>query len=150
VTFTPTAAGARVATITILDDTAKPRHVVALSGTGASTGQPFTIALGTHQQAPASLPFGSQALHTTSAARTITLQAMDSTPVAITAITLATEGDFALNDAACVNHRLSPGASCSLTVTFTPTAAGARVATITILDDTANPRHLIALTGTGQ
>jgi hypothetical protein len=70
--------------------------------------------------------------------------------VTITAITLASAGDFTLNDAACLNPQLSPGASRTLTVTFSPIAAGPRRGSITIVDNTANPDHLVILSGIGQ
>lgn len=143
VTFSPIATGPRTATITILDDTANPRHLVTLSGTGSAISQPLTVA-------PTSLSFDPQAPHSASPAKTITLQATGSIPVAITAVTLASVGDFTLNSSACVNHTLSPGAKCSLTVTFSPIASGPRVASIIILDSTTNPRHLVTLTGTGK
>jgi hypothetical protein len=61
-----------------------------------------------------------------------------------------TTGDFTLDDTACLNQQLSPGASCTLTVTFSPIAAGPRRGSITIVDNTANPDHLVTLSGIGQ
>src|SRR2546427_11929916 len=44
---------------------------------------------------------------------------------------------------------LAAGANCVLNLTFTPTAASARTATLTITDDAAGSPQSVSLTGTG-
>ncbi len=73
------------------------------------------------------LVFGDQAVGTTSAPQTITLTATaDTGTFTITSIT--TSGDFAqTNDCTAP---LTPGTSCTISVTFTPTAAGLRTGSL--------------------
>lgn len=70
-----------------------------------------------------------------------------STSLTITSITLAgaNSGDFAqTNDCGA---SLQPGASCSITVTFTPTVIGNRSAAVKIVDSA--PQQWVSLTGLG-
>src|SRR5207244_13391533 len=48
-----------------------------------------------------------------------------------------------------VARSVSPAASCTITVTFTPAATGARTATVTITDDAPGSPQLVSLAGTG-
>jgi hypothetical protein len=86
---------------------------------------------------------------TTSAPQTITLTNSGNASLSITsiAVTLANSGDFAETN----NCGSSVGASvsCTISVTFTPSGAGSRTASITITDDASNSPQNIDLTGTG-
>lgn len=75
------------------------------------------------------LVFGDQVVGTTSAPETITLTATaDTGTFTITSIT--TSGDFAqTNDCTAP---LTPGTSCTISVTFTPTAAGLRTGSLNL------------------
>src|SRR5215471_20586079 len=44
---------------------------------------------------------------------------------------------------------LNPGASCTISVTFTPTAPGNRTGTISVSDNAPNSPQSVNLTGTG-
>jgi hypothetical protein len=93
--------------------------------------------------------FGTQAVGTTSNAQIVTLTNTGSTVLAIGSIAISgpNANDFAQTKNC--GSSLAPNGSCAITVTFTPSATGARSATITISDNTpANP-HMIALSGTG-
>ncbi len=64
-----------------------------------------------------------------------------------TITSIVASGDFAqTND--CPDS-VRPGGFCTLSVTFTPTAAGKRTGAVTITDDAAGSPHKILLTGTG-
>jgi FG-GAP-like repeat/Abnormal spindle-like microcephaly-assoc'd, ASPM-SPD-2-Hydin/FG-GAP repeat len=91
------------------------------------------------------LSFGPQLALTTSGPQTVTLSNTGSTPLIITSI--ATSGDFAQTNTCGVSVEF--GASCTISVTFTPTAAGTRVGAITIIDNAATSRQIVDLTGTG-
>jgi hypothetical protein len=137
VTFKPTAMGTRSGAITITDNAAGSPHQFLLTGTGS--GQPeLTLT-------PASLTFASQQVGTTSQAQPVTLTNTGSGPLAITSI--AKTGDFAQTNNC--GSAVSPGASCTLTVTFTPTAIGTRSGNVTITDDAAGSPQFVSLTGTG-
>jgi hypothetical protein len=143
-TFTPTAVGARNATVTIVSDAANaPSVVVPLTGNGI---QP-SIAV-----APGAVPFGNQRVATTSAPQTITITNTGTDNLKVSAIALggANPGDFALAGVPALPATLAPNGSAMFQVTFTPTATGARSATVTIASDAANaPSVVVPLTGTG-
>jgi hypothetical protein len=139
VTFTPTAAGARAGTLTVTDNASGSPHTVPLTGTGTTP----VVGL-----APTSLTFGNQQLSTTSPAQTVTLTNTGTGPLTI--ISIATSGDFAKTSACPISPAtLAAGANCVISVTFTPTAAGARTGTLTITDNAAGNPHTVTLTGTG-
>jgi hypothetical protein len=45
---------------------------------------------------------------------------------------------------------VAPGASCTITVTFKPTATGVRTANVSVADGGGGSPQTVALTGTGQ
>ncbi len=62
----------------------------------------------------------------------------------------ANAGDFAQTNACPLGPAtLAAGASCAISVTFTPAASGSRTATLAVADDAAGSPHTVALTGTG-
>ena len=86
--------------------------------------------------APARVAFGDQAVGTTGAARAVTLTNTTAAAVTITAITAS--GDFAQANGCPAT--LAAGASCTIAVTFTPTAAGPTVGGLRVAsDDLAGP-----------
>jgi hypothetical protein len=99
--------------------------------------------------APASLSFGNQQVGTTSAAQTLTLSNTGNASLAITSITIAgtNSSDFAQSNTCGAS--LNAGASCSISVTFKPTATGARNATVSVSDNAAGSPQTAALGGTG-
>jgi outer membrane protein assembly factor BamB len=123
----------------------------------AGDGRVFVAAGGTIQafaltplpalrRSPRSLPFGSQQVGTTSAAQTSTVTNVGNATLSISSI--AASGDFAqTNDCGAVPVMLAPGASCHISVTFTPTTFGARAGAVTITDNATGSPHIIALSG---
>jgi Beta-propeller repeat len=113
---------------------------------------------GTVSVAPASLPFGSQAVNTISAPQTVTLT--NGANVALTINTISFAGanasDFTETSTGATACPISPatlaaGANCTLSVTFTPTTTAAESATLTIDDTSAGAplQQHVTLTGTG-
>jgi hypothetical protein len=144
VTFTPSAPGARSATLTVNDNTSAGKQTVSLSGTGVVTATLL----------PASLNFGSVTVGSTSAAKSSTLTDTSSAAaLTITSITLGgtDPGDFQITSATTcpTSGTLNPLKTCLITVTFTPTASGARSATVTVDDNTSSGKQTISLSGTG-
>jgi uncharacterized repeat protein (TIGR03803 family) len=113
-------------------------------GTLIVTGKP-AIAAAT----PASLAFGEEAIDTTSIARTITLRNTGASALVISGI--AASGSFRqTNDC---GSGIAKGATCTIAVTFNPTAIGAHDGTLTILDNSdgkTGSRQTIDLTGAGR
>jgi len=122
IAFTPTASGARSATFSITDNVGT--QTANLTGTGNA---PATDTL-----SPTSLTFAQQTIGTTSPAQQVTMT--NSGGVALTLITASvTAGsDFAVTNS-CGNS-LAANSICAFSVTFSPTATGARSATLTIGD----------------
>src|SRR5207302_111208 len=144
VSFTPAGPGARAAAVNITDDAAGSPQSVSLAGPGIAPA--VTLA-------PASLAFGTQRVSTPSPVQTVTLTNSGTAPLSIATAVLggANAGDFALaSGTTCINGAtLAAGANCVLNLTFTPTAASARTATVTITDDAAGSPQSVSLAGTG-
>ncbi len=145
--FTPTATGARAATITFTDDSnavAGSTQVINLTGTGT---QP-AVTLST-----ASVPFGNVNVDDSKAASpAVTLTNSGTGPLTITGITIAgaDASHFSQANTCPVSpSTLAAGANCTITPTFRPTATGARSASTQIADNAAGSPHLVALSGTG-
>jgi hypothetical protein len=147
ITFTPSTTGTRTATLSIIDNApggASPGRQVSLSGIGITSAVPEVTLT------PASLVFATQAEGTTSPAQIINLSNTGTAKLTFTslAVTGTNSGDFAQTNNC--GSAVSAGFSCNISVTFSPTAIGARSAAITITDNASGSPHTIALMGTGK
>ncbi len=142
VTFTPSVSGSRTASVTLTDDAAGSPQAVSLTGTGSVPAPAVSLS-------PASLTFASQTVGTTSAAQVVTLTNTGTATLNITsiAITGTNSGDFAQTNTCGAS--VAAGANCTISVTFTPSAAGSRTASVTITDDASDSPQAVSLTGTG-
>lgn len=95
--------------------------------------------------APNGLFFGNYAVGATSSTQTVTVTNNQSVPLNITGI--AASGDYSQNNT-CGSGIAAQG-SCTVTVSFTPTATGIRTGQVTINDDAAGSPQVINMTGTG-
>src|SRR2546426_3974339 len=128
------------------DDAPGSRQSVSLTGTGVT---PPTATLSATSSA-----FGNQRVGTTSAAQNLTLTNNGGTPLNLTSITIsgAQAADFAFaagNTCPTGAGSVAPGASCTISISFTPAATGARTATVTITDDDPGSPQSVSLAGTG-
>jgi hypothetical protein len=100
------------------------------------------------QLTPMSVNFGSQPIGTRSVPNKITLTNTGTGAVILNSISIADAngGDFAETNT-CSN-RIAAGASCFITVTFTPSAKGKKTASISITDGNGSQQKVI-LSGTG-
>jgi hypothetical protein len=142
VIFTPTTAGSRTSAITISDNAAGSPHVVALSGIGINLPPAA-------QLSAASLSFGNQTTGTVSTAQNVTLTDTGSGTLAVSNIALAGINPADFSETTTCGSTLAASASCVVSISFKPTAAGARTATLIITDNAAGSPHQVALTGTG-
>ncbi len=140
VTFTPLANGAGSASVSISDNANPSSQTINLSGTGVSPV--VTIA-------PSQLSFGSVVLGASALAQTATVTNTGTDALTITSITLGgvNPGDFSQVNSC--GSSLGVAASCTITVTFTPTATGNRMATVTLADDTSAGSQALAVEGSG-
>jgi hypothetical protein len=136
-TFTPTVVGGQSGTLTIADDAAGSPHVVNLSGTGM--GPVASLSSNT-------LSFPGQIVGTTSPVEAVTLTNSGNAPLTISSI--AVSGDFA-HTSDC-GSSVSIAATCTISVTFTPTVGGDRSGTLIITDNAAGSPRTVGLSGVGQ
>ncbi|HTN54072.1 MAG TPA: choice-of-anchor D domain-containing protein, partial [Anaeromyxobacter sp.] len=98
---------------------------------------------------PATLAFGNQQYLVQSTAKQVTVSNTGLGALSFTvSIVGANPGDFAQTNT-CAGT-VAPGGSCTINVTFTPTALGARAATLSLAtNDPVKPTLTSSLTGTG-
>jgi hypothetical protein len=98
---------------------------------------------------PPSVDFGNQQVGITSPTQTITVTNTGSATLTISKIFL-TGGNH--SDFFQTNHcknSWAPGASCTITVSFTPSATGARSTSVSVTDNAPGSPQLVSLSGTG-
>jgi Abnormal spindle-like microcephaly-assoc'd, ASPM-SPD-2-Hydin len=142
VTFAPLAAGLRTASIVITDDAPDSPQSVQLRGTG--TGAPVTkpaVSL-----SPATISFGTITQGITSGPQSVTLTNVGSAALHISSVTLnaADASDYKMING-CNPASYPIGASCTVSLTFLPLAAGAHIATLTISDEAPNSPQTISV-----
>jgi len=138
VTFKPTTIGTASGSISITDNAPSSPQTISLQGTGTDV-----------QLGPVRLNFGNQTVGTTSGRKIITLTNKGTVTLSISGITITgtNPGDFAqVNNC---STSLAAGASCSIAVTFTPTATGARFADVSVGDNGGGSPQQVPLAGTG-
>lgn len=136
VTFTPTLAGTRTGTVSVATSLTSLPLNVNLSGSGAQS----------HLQAiPTDLNFDSVIVGN-STRLTFSLANTGTAPVS--RIALAVTGDYAIA-IPCSSTTLAPGASCAVSIAFTPTATGTRTGSLTIASSEPSSPLAVPLTGTG-
>ena len=94
---------------------------------------------------PNPLAFPNQAINTTSAPQAVKLGDAGSAPLGISSIVMT--GDFAQTNNC--GEKVAPAATCSVNVTFKPTAVGTRTGAMTITDTAAGSPQTVKLTGYG-
>jgi len=134
VTFTPTATGAASGTLTFTDSASNSPQKVNLSGTGSA---PVSLSA-------SALNFGVVPLGGTSSSQTVTVTNASAAAIAVTSV--GTAGDFA-DTTTCVSP-IAVGGNCTVSVTFTPTVAGARTGTLTV--NLSSGIQTVSLTGIGS
>lgn len=143
VTFTPTANGAIDGALTVAYSAAFSPQEVKLTGSGTGAGtSPLKFT-------PATLAFSSQAVGTSSAAKSVTVQNTSTSTVTISSI--ATTGDFSEAGSGatpCGAIALAASASCTLSVTFSPSISGALQGALVISDNAAIAQQVLNITGT--
>jgi uncharacterized repeat protein (TIGR01451 family) len=138
VTFTPTATGTRAGFLVIKDNAGDSPQSINLTGTGTPSGPAVNLSA-------TALPFGSQLVGTTSNVQLVTVTNPGN--AALTFTSIKASGDFADTDT-CANG-VPANSSCTISVTFTPTATGARAGAITISDNAPGSPQAVTLSGGG-
>jgi hypothetical protein len=124
IVFAPTATGTRTGQLTVYANITGGQAIATLNGVGTP---PASIVL-----TPTSLSFAATIVNQTSAAQNITVANTGGNPATLQ--TPVISGDFAISANTC-GSTLAASTSCTLSVTFTPTVAGARSGTLSITDN---------------
>src|SRR3954447_12128192 len=101
------------------------------------------------------LDFADQLVSSTSTTKTVTVTSAGipgaGSNLTIGGVTLggANAGDYAITSNTCAGANLPSGSACSVGLSFTPGAQGARGATLTFADNTAAATHVVGLAGNG-
>ncbi|MEA2149829.1 MAG: hypothetical protein QOD69_1659 [Solirubrobacteraceae bacterium] len=119
-------------------------NLFTVEGKYASAPQPVFF------NAPGSGAFGTVRVKTTATRRVVVknngLADMDLGNVSIAGDDAA---DFATGADTCAGATIASGETCSIDVSLTPAATGARMADLVIAQSGGTPDHVVALTGTG-
>jgi len=139
ITFAPVTSGTRNGSLLVLDtDPTTSPIMVAVNGTGIA--EPLV------SLSPTSLNFPDQPVGTMSAAESVTLTNTGALALNITSI--GSSGDFSQTNNC--GSSVAVGASCTINVVFSPTAAGSRSGTLTFTDNALSSPQTVALSGTGE
>lgn len=137
--FTPSTEGDQTGLITVFDNGGGSPQLVSLTGVATV----LSIV-------PSSLNFGTHKVGTSSAPQTVTVTNTGGTSVRFSGITVTgrNPSDFSQVNACGLN--LASGTSCQISVTFTPTATGARSAIVSIADNGGGSPQKVTLSGIGH
>jgi hypothetical protein len=135
VTFSPTATGTRTGSLTI--NAGGLTNTVSLSGTGTAPGPVLSAN-------PAGLSFPGTLVGSSAATQTVTVTNSGTTAASVSGV--AVTGDFSQTNN-CTS--IAVGGSCTVTVTFTPTAGGTRSGTLTVNSNANNSPLTVGLSGNG-
>jgi hypothetical protein len=138
VTFTPSIAGTENATVTVTDNAPNSPETTTLTGVGEGSGPAVTLS-------PTSLTFPTQLVGTASTPQNVTLTNTGAAVLTITSI--ATTGDFSQTNNCGTS--VAVNASCTISVTFTPTTINTRTGTVVVTDNAPASPQTVALTGIG-
>ena len=135
-TFSPTGVGSRSGSIVITDDAAGSPHSISLQGSAVGALVKLT---------PSGVAFSSVSLGSSSGAKNLTLSNSGNMPLNIAGVQVT--GDYGQSNNC--STALAAGSTCTINVTFTPTASGTRSGTLAISDDAASSPQNASLSGTG-
>jgi len=138
VAFAPTVVGFKGGLLSISDSASTKAQVIELSGTGTV----ITVS-------PTKLDFGSQKVGTKSAPEKVTVTNVGSTTVSVTGISIAGIDAKDYVEIHSCGSQIAPGGSCTIGVTFHPTAIKKRTATLQVSDNGGASPQQVSLTGTG-
>jgi len=138
VSFQPTAKGPASGKLSVTDDATGSPQTVALSGTGTVV-----------ELSPIGVNFGDQKVGTKSTPVPVQLTNVGTTALSISQITItgSDTGDFSQTNNC--GSSVPAGGSCTIDVTFQPTAKGSRSAKLSVSDDGGGSPQDVPLTGTG-
>ncbi len=138
VSFQPTAAGAATGLISIRDSASSKPQVIELNGMATVIGI-----------SPAQLTFPAQKVGTSSTPQAVTVTNTGSTAVSVSSVAIAGRNYHDYSETNTCGTQIDAGATCKVTVTFTPGAKGTRDALVNVNDNGGGSPQGVLLTGTG-
>jgi hypothetical protein len=152
IAFSPLGAGARSASINIADDAPGSTQTVLLSGTGTGAPVPQPTATAAATLSPSSLTFTSAFVGAQTPQQSVTITSSGTSSLHISSVQLTgpNASDFILTNDCSITTAYALNQACSISVSFTPSSLGTRIASIAVTDDTANSPQSIALVGSTQ
>jgi hypothetical protein len=141
VTFTPQAVTSYTATLTVNDNASGSPQTATLSGSGNNVPVPI-VALST-----ASLSFTGTGVNVTSPTQTVTLSNTGTATLTGIAISLKGVNPSSFAETNNCGSTVAAGASCTISLTFTPAAATTYTASLSVADSATNSPQTVALSG---
>src|SRR5216684_6880137 len=144
ISFAPNAVGVIDGAVTIVDNASTSPQVVTLAGTAIP---PISLA-------PTSLSFGTVAVGSSSAPKTV--KVTNNTAAAVTVSSPTISGEYKFPPASgsivqtCTGVPLPAGGSCTATIEFQPTITGKIPGALTVSHTASGTPQVVALTGTGS
>ncbi|HEX4788846.1 MAG TPA: choice-of-anchor D domain-containing protein [Actinospica sp.] len=135
VTFSPTASGSASGTLTV--NAGGVTNTVALSGTGIAPGPVLNAN-------PASLSFPGTIVGNSSSSQSVTVTNSGTSAATVSGVSVS--GPFSQTNTC---SSLAVGASCTVSVTYKPTAAGASTGSLTVTSNANNSPTTVGLSGSG-
>lgn len=151
VQFHPTQIGLRSGVVTVVA-TGAVANAITISATGTGLLSPNASSLVLLDPV---LNFGTETIGLTSVAQTAQIVNNGSAPVTIFAPTATTTGDasgvsdYLISANTCTGKLIAPQATCTISLTFSPTAAGTRSGTLQIPSSAGTTPLTASLTGIG-
>ncbi|MBK9442648.1 MAG: choice-of-anchor D domain-containing protein [Comamonadaceae bacterium] len=134
--FAPAASGTLTGSVIIASDAPGSPHSIGLTGIGQA---------GALSMSSTALSFGSQYTGTTSPAQTITLSNVGGAALTFTSIVASSD----YRRSTTCGASLLPGANCTVSVAFVPTAAVTYLGSLLITSDSVASPHTVNLSGLG-
>jgi hypothetical protein len=139
VTFSPTVSGTRTGTLTI--NLSSGVQTVSLSGTSAASNSPGTLNLSASTITFSGYTIGDNP------SKSVTVSNTGAAAIGIGSVAIA--GDPPFSEKTTCGASLAAGTTCTITVTFRPTAYGTFTSMVT-LTEASGAQHPIAVTGTSS
>ena len=138
VTFAPSVAGLDSGLLVLSDSASSKPQVIELNGTGTT----LTVS-------PSQLNFGSQKVGTKSKPQDVTVTNTGSVAVKITSVSFTGTDAYEFTQTNTCGTQIGPGSSCTISITFQPTATGTRSAAAQINGPPTIVWQGVSLVGTG-
>lgn len=143
VVFSPTGTGSRSATLTLTTNAANNGGSATISMAGSAAAAPVPVV----SLSTTSLTMDQTLQNTSSAAKTVTLHNTGTGALSISSVA-SSVSQFSVTHTCGAS--VAAGASCTLSVTFTPTAVQSYSGTINIVSNASTSPNQISVTGAGS